>query len=261
MELKKIDIKNIKLPEQFIEFIGNHEVYDSSCSETAQTIFIDREDGFFLKISAGGNLSNDAVMTKYFGKKGLSAQVIQYVSNENDYLLTTKIPGEDGISRKYIDEPTRLCDTFAQSLRMLHETSYSDCLVQHRVEAMISDVEHNYKTDNFDDEMALYCGTDDRSKVYKEIMKFKNILKNDVLMHGDYCLPNILLNDFNFSGFIDVGYGGVGDRHYDLFWGVWTLWYNLKPNNYMERFLDAYGRDVFDSERYRICGLLSTMNM
>ena len=45
---------------------------------------------------------------------------------------------------------------------------------------------------------------------------------------------------------IDVGCGGVGDRHIDLFWGVWTLAYNLKTDRYGERFLDAYGRDGVD---------------
>ena len=28
-----------------------------------------------------------------------------------------------------------------------------------------------------------------------------------------------------------------------VFWGVWTLWYNLKTAAYTRRFLDAYGRE------------------
>lgn len=28
------------------------------------------------------------------------------------------------------------------------------------------------------------------------------LLKKDVLLHGDYCLPNIILNDWKFSGYI-----------------------------------------------------------
>ncbi len=37
-------------------------------------------------------------------------------------------------------------------------------------------------------------------------------------------------------GFIDLGNGGVGDRHIDLFWGAWTLFYNLKTDRHTERF-------------------------
>ena len=69
------------------------------------------------------------------------------------------------------------------------------------------------------------------------------MLRCDVLLHGDYCLPNILLDDWRFSGFIDVGSGGIGDRHIDLFWGIWSLEFNLKTDKYRGRFLDAYGRE------------------
>ena len=72
------------------------------------------------------------------------------------------------------------------------------------------------------------------------------MLKNEVLLHGDYCLPNIMLDDWRFSAFIDLGASGVGDRHLDLYWGAWSLAFNLKTDRYRERFYDAYGRDRID---------------
>ena len=51
---------------------------------------------------------------------------------------------------------------------------------------------------------------------------------------------------------MDVGCGGVGDRHIDLFWGVWTLSFNLKTDRYRDRFLDAYGRDRVDETALKI---------
>lgn len=80
----------------------------------------------------------------------------------------------------------------------------------------------------------------------------KDALQSRVLLHGDYCLPNIILNNWKLSGVIDVGGGGVGDRHLDIFWGIWTLWFNLKINKYHERFLDAYGRDKADESILKI---------
>ena len=44
----------------------------------------------------------------------------------------------------------------------------------------------------------------------------------------------------------------MGDRHIDLFWGMWSLWYNLKTDKYTDRFLDAYGRDRVETEKLRI---------
>ena len=80
----------------------------------------------------------------------------------------------------------------------------------------------------------------------------KDLMKNDTLIHGDYCLPNIMLDDWRFSGFIDLGNGGVGDKHIDLFWGAWTLNFNLKTDKYRDRFLDAYGRSDIEEEMFKV---------
>ncbi len=61
-----------------------------------------------------------------------------------------------------------------------------------------------------------------------------------VLVHGDYCLPNVLVQDGRFSGLIDVGGAGLGDPQDDLAAGVWSLHYNYGPGHARE-FLDAYG--------------------
>jgi aminoglycoside phosphotransferase len=61
-----------------------------------------------------------------------------------------------------------------------------------------------------------------------------------VLIHGDYCLPNVLVKDGRLSGLIDVGGSGLGDPQDDLAAGVWTLQYNFGPG-YAREFLDAYG--------------------
>jgi kanamycin kinase len=60
-----------------------------------------------------------------------------------------------------------------------------------------------------------------------------------------------MLDNWRFSGFIDVGNGGIGDRHVDLFWGAWTLNFNLGTDAYKDRFLDAYGRDLVNEDALR----------
>ncbi len=64
--------------------------------------------------------------------------------------------------------------------------------------------------------------------------------RGNVLTHGDYCLPNVLVTDGKLSGLIDVGQAGLGDPRVDLAAGVWTLQYNFGPGHARE-FLDAYG--------------------
>ena len=64
--------------------------------------------------------------------------------------------------------------------------------------------------------------------------------RGHVLVHGDYCLPNVLVTDGALTGIIDVGQTGIGDPRQDLAAGVWSLHYNFGPGHGRE-FLDAYG--------------------
>ena len=61
-----------------------------------------------------------------------------------------------------------------------------------------------------------------------------------------------MLDNWRFSGFIDLDNGGVGDRHIDIFWGIWTLQFNLGTNEYASRFIDAYGRERVDKDMLRL---------
>jgi aminoglycoside phosphotransferase len=64
--------------------------------------------------------------------------------------------------------------------------------------------------------------------------------RGNVLIHGDYCLPNVLVRDGKLSGLVDVGRSGLGNPEDDLAAGVWTLQYNF-GKGLARRFLDSYG--------------------
>jgi kanamycin kinase len=42
-----------------------------------------------------------------------------------------------------------------------------------------------------------------------------------------------------------------------LFWGIWTLKYNLKTEKYKDTFLDAYGRETLNLDKLEVCRLLA----
>ena len=168
-------------------------------------------------------------------------------------MLSQAVRGEDCTDKRYLDDPKRLCDLLAKRLRYLHEIDCSDCPIQDKISEYIALSEKNYATDNynkehFPDSFGYRCG----EEAFSVLSQGKHLLKNEVLIHGDYCLPNIMLDRWRFSGFIDLDQSGVGDRHIDLFWGRWSLSFNLKTDKYCERFLDAYGRDKVDPYKLKI---------
>ncbi len=77
--------------------------------------------------------------------------------------------------------------------------------------------------------------------------------------HGDLSLPNVLIDRYRVSGFVDVGRAGVADPHSDLADMVRSLSSHLNPQfgtASAERFLDVYGRDRVDPDRLRLHDLL-----
>ena len=247
----KPDLETI--PAVFHRLLQGAAVFDSSCSTEAQVFYIERDAGLYLKSAPAGALETEVALTRYFHSKGLATEVLEYYCGERDWLLTRRVPGEDCTHGDYLAEPERLCDMLGQKLRMLHEMDFVDCPVNDRMKSYRSLAERNYRTGNFDHEsFPDSFGYRSAEEAWDVITRDGHLLKSDTLIHGDYCLPNVMLEDWRFSGFIDLGNGGVGDRHIDLFWGVWSLGFNLKTDRYGDRFLDAYGRDRVEEELLRI---------
>lgn len=237
-------------PEELHAFFSGASVYDSSSSPEARVYFIEKDGGYYLKIAEKGALSREAELTQYFHSKGLSAEVLAYLSAERDFMLTRRVEGEDMTFGKYLDEPKKLCQTSAELLRALHETEFSACPVKDHTARYLSTAEKNFCKGLYDLSFAPEFAS--AKQAYAYLCANAHLLRNEVLLHGDYCLPNIMLNDWRFAGFIDVGNGGIGDRHVDLYWGAWTLCFNLGTDALRERFFDAYGRDKIDEEKLRI---------
>ena len=245
-------------PEEIRALIGEGEFADTSGCSGAQTLYIPRINAF-LKIAPCGSLTAAARMQAFFAAQNLSAPLLQYVSADRDYMLTAAIPGLDGTAPRHLAEPQRLSEVFGTSLRRLHDASVAGCPVTDRNARLLCEAQTaQFRADHLLC-LAPYIGPADENCVPSEIAETAHILQTDALIHGDYCLPNIMLDDWRLSGFIDLADGGLGDRHYDLAWGLWTLRYNLKSDEYGHHFLDAYGRDLIDKKRLRLCGLLAAM--
>lgn len=249
MKRTKITIDKDDFPSEFHPLLSGSDVYDSSCSPEAKVIYIDRDGGYFLKCSEKGSLRKEAELASYFHKKGLSSAVLEYLSEEKDWLLSERVPGEDATARLYLDDPKRLAKKLGETLRMLHETNGTDCPVQNLTEGYFKTVDERYEKREYD---PSFFGGRSAEDAYLTAKSGRSLLKNEVLIHGDYCLPNLLMKDWRFTGFIDLGGAGVGDRHVDLFWGAWTLNFNLKTNAFKDVFFDAYGRELVDKEKLHI---------
>ena len=254
MKRTKITIKDGRFPGDVMMLLRDSDIYDSSCSKEASVFFADKDGGLFLKESSAGSLEKEALLTSFFHSKGLSAEVLYYGTHGNkDYMITRRIAGEDCTHKMYLGDPGKLCDLWAELLRSLHETDPSGCPVRDRIDTYKAAVKEGFGGEFYEPDLFSglweFGSAEEAIDVAREGLE---ALRPEALIHGDYCFPNVILDNWRFSGYIDMGNGGVGDRHIDLLWGIWTLKYNLGTVKYTDRFMDAYGREAIDPEKLRM---------
>lgn len=230
MKRTEITFDMESVPLSIKPYLKGATIYDSSCSETAKTLLVSGAERAFLKISQRGALEREYRMTEFLHKHRAAPKAIAYESDiENDYLLLEAVNGEDGTAEMHLDNPSQLACVFGEYLNMLHSLPIEGCPYNDRTKEMLHDAAA-------------------REIDLRELNESGYSAVDNVIIHGDYCLPNIIMDRFTFRGFIDLGSGGIGDRHYDLYWGLWTLQYNLKTDKYGPMFLDAYGRNHIDED-------------
>ena len=71
-----------------------------------------------------------------------------------------------------------------------------------------------------------------------------------VFIHGDFCLPNILVQESGVPAFIDTQASGLGDPWMDYGWAIWSLEYNLRSKEWTPLLLRLLQID-FDREKYQ----------
>ena len=261
MKKKKIDIHLDDFPAKIRPILTGADIYDSSCSSNATVLFIAPD--LYLKIDTKGELAIEAAMTRYFHALSLGVEVIMYLSEEKDCLVTQSALGQD--LTHYLEDPKRLCQVMADTLRRLHSFSIEG---NHSTGNMPISLRHQRYLDSaggeidggYYDESVLMDRYPIRSKqeAWQIMQENKHHLRADTLIHGDYCLPNVVLDKQEREGgypcttLIDVALAGMGDRHIDLYWAIWSLQYNLGTDSYTDYFLDCYGRENFDEGMLRV---------
>ena len=63
MKRTEICLSKYDYPEIFHKLLEDSKVYDSSCSKAARVIFVDKDNGYYLKCSEKGSLKKEALMT------------------------------------------------------------------------------------------------------------------------------------------------------------------------------------------------------
>ena len=130
-----------------------------------------------------------------------------------------------------MSNPVLLLDCMAEALHTLWSIPADDCPFERTVGDYLSDAETAIRAGRFDpsDCEPETFGPDGFKNPGALLDWLKKHLpqQDRVVTHGDFCLPNLFTDGKRFTGVIDVGKAGAGDRWMDLALG----WRSLKHNS------------------------------
>ena len=210
---------------------------------------------FFLKVrntqlapQEADLLAEKTAISWLQGQLNVPEVVLFYVEGDTQYLLMTQVAGVSGVHREAMNDISNLIREFASGLREIHSIDIDSCPFDWRMERYVSWVEGLIEMGALDNQVPA-----GRTKSFlrEELSRIKAGLPKEedlVFTHGDYCLPNIILQNGHLPGFIDWGYAGIGDRYRDFVAADYTIRRNL-GSEWVSLFFEEYGLGELDEER------------
>lgn len=229
---------------------------------TAEVVRLERpgHPTLFLKAEARdgeGEVRAERARLEWIGERLPVPRVRLFAEDAaHDYLLTTGIPGIDASDDCYGRDIERLIDHLAEGMRRIHGLPIADCPFDHRIAARIEEARGRMQRGQVDEEdfdTARLGRT--AENIFEELLRTRPADEDLVFTHGDYCLPNILLDGRRLSGFIDWGRAGVADRYQDLALAARSLEHNFGATG-VPRLFAAYGIARPDAEKVAFYQLL-----
>lgn len=176
------------------------------------------------------------------GRAGAPQLVDAGRDDDGSWLLTRALDGENAVAPRWLAEPATAVRAIGQGLRALHgELPVRDCPFSWTAEDRYSVVLERVR-----------LGLVDRNGWHAEhrALGLDEVLARladpppadcVVVCHGDACAPNTLLgDDGRWTGHVDMGALGVGDRWADLAIATWSTVWNYGAG-WEQALLDAYG--------------------
>ena len=173
------------------------------------------------------------------------------------WMLLGPLPGTDGTDPLRLARPEQLVRMLANALRQLHDLPPTACPFDFRLATAMTHVETRLRggqidTTQFAVVVEYACQTAETAVL--ALRRNLPAAEDLVITHGDYCVPNIVLDGDRLSGFVDVGALGVADRWRDLAVATWSIERNI-GYGWEDLLLSIYGAEP-DPARMRFFRLL-----
>lgn len=246
------------LPDPVADLVGDAEIIPiAGGRSTATAAWVHRPDTtWVLKVQVADDLETSLVgeadRARWLaGHLPVPEVIASGTDGEQEWLVTTALGGSDATRPEHQMDVERLVRTLGEGLRTFHDgATVGDCPFDATTPVALERARARMEAGRVDetDFEPLYLGMSSR-ELFQLVVDSVPAGGDDlVVLHGDYCVPNVILEDGVVSGYVDLGRVGVGDRHLDLGIAARSIANNFGGHG-VGPFLDAYGIDQPDLAR------------
>jgi aminoglycoside phosphotransferase len=195
----------------------------------------------FLKTSirpAEGRMANERDRMAWLKGKLPIPEVLGYaVAGGKEWLVTAAVPGHSAC-HPYLSMPRdAVVREMARWLRRIHSLPKAGCPFVRRLDEKIADAAASAKRRSGEERERL-----------ARFLALPRPAEDLVVVHGDYCEPNIIFAGAEVAGFIDLGFAGVSDRYSDFCQAAYSL--NRNGDGALTGFFFAeYGPPALDEAK------------
>jgi len=204
------------LPEELMEFTDGYRFLRHPYEETGAEIHRLTAEGrqtLYLKVYPvrGRRLERETRVLRWIDGRLPAPKPLLYLTQGWwEYQLTTEVPGTSSYQLEK-SERENAVRVVADALRTIHGLDPRGCPYMNTVATRIGEARSSKDPETHRALDRLEASTPDEDLVFT---------------HGDYCLPNIILDGGALSGVIDWDHGGLGDPYTDLEACIWSIGYN-----------------------------------
>ncbi|MBR6525279.1 MAG: aminoglycoside 3'-phosphotransferase [Clostridia bacterium] len=216
-----MDTHELKLPERIRVLIGDAPCSLDEVGRSDSTVIM--LDDKVLKIEKASEKTDDAEqMLAWMAKKKLPVPGILCctIRDGMHYLLMERIQGHMVCDEKQMENREEVHALLVKGLRMLWETDASVCPVKRMLADDLRYVRERVEKGMIPQE-AFYAEAFDKEdfETPEQLLQWLESHQpsfEPVLSHGDYCLPNVMIENGDIAGFIDLGSAALADRYSDI---------------------------------------------
>jgi len=228
------------IPDKILSYITGKTGHTDSVGMSGSFVTVYDDCAVKVEKETAHTASSIAALA-WLGKRLPVPRILHHeVMEGNSCLLMSRIPGKMSCDEEFLEQPDALVTELAKGLKLLWSIDPTGCPYRFTLDEMLEEAAFRVENglvdlDNVEPDTFGEGGFQDPEALVHWLQENRPP-SVPVLAHGDYCLPNVFLENGKLSGFIDVGDMGLGEKWRDIA----LCWRSLKHN-----FDGSYGGKIY----------------